>query len=110
LADVQRCGRPSRRPNVPRGGAVRAPAGLIEKLSKNGQIATQYADFSGAPTLGIENNPSSSDFAVEGITSPDGRVFAKMGHSERAGKYVHKNIPGNKEQRIFEGAVHYFTK
>ena len=67
-------------------------------------------DLDGNPTLDTRYNPNFSMDAIEGITSPDGRVFGKMGHSERIGSSVHKNIPGQKEQRIFEGAVHYFAK
>lgn len=83
---------------------------LIAQLSENGQIATQYVDLTGAPTLDTEFNPNFSDCAIEGITSPDGRIFAKMGHSERIGENIHKNVPGAKDQKLFLGAVHYFTK
>ncbi|MEG2204668.1 MAG: phosphoribosylformylglycinamidine synthase subunit PurQ, partial [Oscillospiraceae bacterium] len=91
-------------------GRFVADPALIAQLAANGQIATQYVDLDGRPTLDTEFNPNFSADAIEGITSPDGRVFAKMGHSERIGANVHKNVPGNKDQRIFEGAVHYFTK
>lgn len=83
---------------------------LIAKMAQNGQIATQYVDLSGEPTLDTEFNPNFSDGAIEGLTSPDGRIFAKMAHSERIGDNIHKNIPGAKDQKIFLGAVHYFTK
>ncbi len=83
---------------------------LIAQLAENGQIATQYVDLSGAPTLDTEYNPNFSDCAIEGITSPDGRIFAKMAHSERIGENVHKNVPGAKDQKLFLGAVHYFAK
>ena len=63
-----------------------------------------------APPSTHEYNPNFSDCAIEAITSPDGRILAKMGHSERCGAFVHKNIPGAKEQKLFLGAVHYFTK
>ena len=91
-------------------GRFVAPPELIAKLAENGQIASQYVDLDGNPTLDTRYNPNFSMDAIEGITSPDGRVFGKMGHSERIGSSVHKNIPGQKEQRIFEGAVHYFAK
>lgn len=81
---------------------------LIKKLFDNGQVATQYVDFNGNPTYDIEFNPNGSMFAVEGITSPDGRVFGKMGHSERRGHNVSINVPGNKDQKIFESGVSYF--
>lgn len=80
----------------------------IKAMAKNGQIATQYVDFKGNPTYDINFNPNSSLEAIEGITSPDGRVLGKMGHSERIGLNVIKNVPGDKEQRIFEAGVNYF--
>ncbi len=83
---------------------------LIKQLAENGQITTQYVDLDGNPTMDTLYNPNFSDCAIEGITSPDGRILAKMGHSERIGGSVHKNIPGAKDQKIFLGAVHYFTK
>lgn len=82
---------------------------LIAKLAENGQIATQYVDLSGKPSMDIAYNPNASIDAIEGITSPDGRVFGKMAHSERTGKYVAKNIDGNKDQRIFAAGVDYFS-
>ena len=81
----------------------------IRALAANGQIATQYVDFDGVPTMDIHCNPNSSMYAIEGITSPDGRVFGKMGHSERIGECVCKNVPGVKDQKIFESGVKYFT-
>lgn len=81
---------------------------LIKQLFENGQIATQYVDFDGKPTINMPYNPNGSMFGVEGITSPDGRIFGKMGHSERIGKNVMKNIPGNKDQKLFEAGVNYF--
>lgn len=80
----------------------------LKAMAKNGQIATQYVDFNGNPTNDIGFNPNSSLEAVEGITSPDGRVFGKMGHSERIGSNVIKNVPGEKDQKIFEAGVGYF--
>ncbi|MBC3888536.1 phosphoribosylformylglycinamidine synthase [Acetobacterium paludosum] len=81
---------------------------MMKKLIKNGQIATQYVDFSGDATLDGRFNPNGSMYAVEGITSLDGRVFGKMGHSERIGKGLYKNIPGNMDQQIFKAGVNYF--
>ena len=80
----------------------------LNKLRASGQIATQYVDFKGNPTMDVFFNPNSSDFAVEGITSPDGRVFGKMGHNERLGNFVGQNIPGNKEIKLFQAGVEYF--
>ncbi|AYD40559.1 phosphoribosylformylglycinamidine synthase [Clostridium fermenticellae] len=80
----------------------------LNKLIKNGQIATQYVDFNGNASYDIKFNPNGSIYAVEGITSPDGRILGKMGHSERKGTNVLKNIPGNKDQKLFEAGVNYF--
>ena len=90
-------------------GRFVAPQALIEQLALNGQIATQYVDAAGKPTMDIAFNPNASMEAIEGITSPDGRVFGKMAHSERNGKYVAKNISGEKDQRIFNAGVDYFA-
>ena len=81
---------------------------LIQRLANNGQIATQYVDLEGNPTLDIRYNPNTSIEAIEGITSPDGRVLGKMGHSERKGSYICKNVAGEKDQKIFESGVAYF--
>ena len=81
---------------------------LLRQLAANGQIATQYVDLDGNPTDDIRYNPNDSAFAVEGITSPDGRVFGKMGHSERIGNGLYKNVPGEFDMRMFESAVKYF--
>ena len=81
---------------------------LLQKLLKNGQIATQYVDMDGNPTYDIAFNPNNSTMAVEGITSPDGRIFGKMGHSERKGSYLYKNVPGEYDNRMFEAAVAFF--
>ena len=78
-------------------------------LSANGQIATQYVDINGAPAADMPFNPNGSMLAIEGITSPDGRVFGKMGHSERRNKDCYVNVPGNKDQKIFESGVAYFN-
>ena len=83
---------------------------LIRALADNGQIATQYADLSGNASNDIRFNPNGSCCAVEGITSPDGRVFGKMGHSERTGSGLYKNVPGNYDIRMFEAAVRYFKE
>ena len=81
---------------------------LIVKLAQNGQIATQYVDLDGVATTDVHFNPNNSAAAIEGITSPDGRVFGKMGHSERIGAGLYKNVPGNYDLRLFEAAVKYF--
>ena len=81
---------------------------LYKKLAANGQIATRYVDDAGNPTYDIKYNPNGSVHAVEGIFSADGRVFGKMGHSERTGDSLYKNVPGNKNQPIFESGVKYF--
>ncbi len=77
-------------------------------MEKRGQIATQYVNFEGNPSYNIKFNPNGSYCAVEGITSPDGRVLGKMAHSERIGKNIMKNIPGRKDQKLFEAGVDYF--
>ena len=85
-----------------------APQEVLDTLMKNGQIATQYVDIEGDPTMDQRYNPNGSVLAIEGITSPDGRVFGKMGHSERRGPYVGVNIPGDKHQPLFESGAAYF--
>lgn len=80
----------------------------LKKLSENGQIATQYVDLNGNPSMDEEYNPNGSYMAIEGITSPDGRVLGKMAHSERRGDGVAINITGNQNQYIFESGVSYF--
>ena len=80
----------------------------IERLVANGQIATQYVDLQGNPTMDEDFNPNGSYYAIEGITSPDGRVLGKMAHSERRGDSVAVNIYGNQNQHIFESGVSYF--
>ncbi len=89
-------------------GRFIAPESLIARMAANGQIATQYVDDLGKPTMDIRYNPNTSIDAIEGITSPDGRVFGKMGHSERKGSDICKNVPGEKDQHIFENGVQYF--
>ncbi len=81
---------------------------LIRKLAANGQIATQYVDLEGKATMDVHFNPNGSMYAIEGITSPDGRVFGKMGHAERVGEGLYKNVPGNYFNRMFEAAVRYY--
>ena len=81
---------------------------LIKQLADNGQIATQYVDLEGNPTMDIRFNPNTSIDAIEGITSPDGRILGKMGHSERIGHDISKNVSGEKDQKIFESGVAYF--
>ena len=81
---------------------------FIKKLSENGQIATQYVDFEGNASNDIRFNPNGSAYAIEGITSPDGRVFGKMGHSERIGYGLYKNVLGNYDIKMFKSAVKYF--
>lgn len=82
---------------------------VMENLINNGQVATQYVDSNGVPSMSLNVNPNGSVMAVEGITSPDGRVFGKMGHCERAGKGLYVNIPDFHEQPLFDAGVHYFT-
>ena len=89
-------------------GRFVADAETVKKLQQNGQIATQYVDAAGNPSLDIAFNPNGSVDAIEGITSPDGRVLGKMGHSERIGASVAKNVPGNKDQQLFEAGVRYY--
>ncbi|HFL2427574.1 TPA: phosphoribosylformylglycinamidine synthase [Clostridioides difficile] len=89
-------------------GKFVASEDVMRELIANGQVATQYVDFNNEATYDIEFNPNGSFYAVEGITSVDGRVFGKMGHSERIGEEVYKNIIGEKDQKIFESGVKYF--
>ena len=81
---------------------------LLDQLLQNGQIVTQYVDFDGNPSMDVNFNPNHSVMAVEGITSPSGRVFGKMGHSERIGENVYKNVIGEKDMQLFKSAVEYF--
>ena len=89
-------------------GRFAASAKTLDVLKDNGQIVFQYADYNGLPSMDIEHNPNGSDWAVEGICSPDGRVLGKMAHTERCGEYVAKNITGNKHLPLFEGGIAYF--
>ena len=81
---------------------------MIRALAENSQIATQYVDLAGNPTSDVHFNPNDSAFAVEGICSPDGRVFGKMGHTERWNAGLYKNVPGQYNMKLFESAVKYF--
>ncbi len=90
-------------------GRFTAPRSVVDGLIRAGQVATQYVSAeTGLPTMGIDCNPNGSMDCVEGLFSPDGRVFGKMGHSERTGEHVAKNIPGDKYQPIFESGALYF--
>ena len=82
---------------------------LLKKLAANGQIATQYVDLAGNPTMDVDFNPNGSVWAIEGITSPDGRVFGKMGHAERIGPSLYQNVPGDYDLHLFESAKDYFS-
>jgi len=89
-------------------GRFVAGKGMVEELIAKGQLATQYVDDEGNPSYAYPFNPNGSIEAIEGITSPDGRILGKMGHSERIGTSVGKNVPGNKDQMIFSAGVEYF--
>ncbi len=89
-------------------GRFLASKELVAQLAMNGQIATQYVDLEGNASTDIRFNPNDSMCAIEGITSPDGRVFGKMGHSERIGSGLYKNVPGDYDIHMFEAAVKYF--
>jgi phosphoribosylformylglycinamidine synthase len=81
----------------------------IKQLADNGQIATQYTDLEGKPSMHIAWNPNGSLYGIESISSPCGRVLGKMGHTERRGQNVAKNISGNKHQPLFKAGVDYFS-
>ena len=89
-------------------GRFVAPQAVLDQLAANGQIATQYIDLDGQPTMDQCYNPNGSLLAIEGIVSPDGRILGKMGHSERRGDGLYENVAGDKFQPIFEGGVDYF--
>ena len=89
-------------------GRLIAPDDVLARLAEKGQIATQYVDFDGNPSGDIRFNPNGSRLAIEGMTSPDGRVFGKMGHAERIGSCLYKNVPGEYDMKMFESAVAYF--
>ena len=88
-------------------GRFFAEEGVIRRLAEAGQIATQYVDAEGRATMDVRFNPNGSMQAIEGITSPDGRVFGKMGHSERIGAGLYRNVPGEYDLRLFASAVKY---
>ena len=89
-------------------GRFIAPESLIRELAENGQILTQYVDLDGEVTTDVQFNPNGSYYAIEGITSPDGRILGKMGHAERVGKDLYKNVPGDYDMKLFRSAVEYF--
>ncbi len=89
-------------------GKFLAEESLVRELAAKGQIATQYVDLKGSASADVHFNPNGSIFAIEGITSPDGRVLGKMGHSERKGNGLYKNVPGEFDMKLFESAVKYF--
>lgn len=89
-------------------GRFIAPPELLSQLAERGQIITQYVDFDGNASNEIQFNPNGSDWAIEGIVSPDGRVLGKMGHSERIGSGLYRNVPGIFDMKMFESAVKYF--
>jgi phosphoribosylformylglycinamidine synthase len=89
-------------------GKFYASEAEIQQLAANGQIAMQYTDLDGAPSMDIAHNPNGSLYAIEGISSPCGRVLGKMGHTERRGDNIAKNLPGNKHQALFKAGVNYF--
>ena len=89
-------------------GRFLADEALIRELAANGQIATQYVDLAGNAIEDVHFNPNDSLYAIEGITSPDGRVFGKMGHAERIGSGLYKNVPGEYDMKMFASAVKYF--
>ena len=89
-------------------GRFVAPQAVLDQLAAQGQITTQYVDLASQPTMDLRYNPNGSLLAIEGITSPDGRILGKMGHSERRGDGLYENVAGDKFQPIFEGGVDYF--
>ena len=89
-------------------GRFLAEESVLKALAENGQIATQYVDLDGFATDDIHFNPNNSMGAIEGILSPDGRVLGKMGHSERKGYGLYKNVPGEIDMKLFESATLYF--
>ena len=89
-------------------GRFVASDAVMQQLIENGQVAFQYTTPCGKPSGDVKWNPNGSVCAVEGITSPDGRVLGKMAHSERLGNHLYKNVPGEKDQKLFESGVKYF--
>ena len=90
-------------------GRFLCPPDLLESLAASGQIAARYVDEQGNPTMDVRSNPNGSDAAVEAITSPDGRILGKMGHSERIGTGLYQNVPGRFDLRLFESLVRYYS-
>ena len=91
-------------------GRFVASEALLKQLAENGQIATQYVNLNGEPSMDILFNPNGSVDAIEGITSPDGRVFGRMGHAERTGEMLYRNVQLPWDTGMFRGAVDYFRK
>ena len=91
-------------------GRFVANEALLKQLAENGQIATQYVNLNGEPSMDILFNPNGSVDAIEGITSPDGRVFGRMGHAERTGELLYRNVQLPWDTGMFRGAVDYFRK
>jgi len=89
-------------------GRIVGPDALLRDLMARGQVATQYVDAGGNPTLDLEYNPNGSALAIEGLTSPDGRVFGKMAHPERFTSNTWLNVPGDKDMELFRAGVDYF--
>ena len=89
-------------------GRFLASDALVKELAAKGQIATQYVDLAGNPTMDTAFNPNGSVCAIEGILSPDGRVLGKMGHSERIGQHLYRNVPGQYDMKLFQSAAKYF--
>jgi phosphoribosylformylglycinamidine synthase len=90
-------------------GQFVASSAQIKAWAKNGQIATQYVDLNNRATMNTPHNPNGSTYAIEAITSADGRILGKMAHSERIGKNLYRNVIGSYDQKLFESAVSYFT-
>ena len=90
-------------------GRFVCPQEMLTSLAQAGQIAAQYVDDGGRPTMDVRFNPNGSLAAVEAITSPDGRILGKMGHSERIGQGLYQNVAGNYDMRLFESMVLYFS-
>jgi phosphoribosylformylglycinamidine synthase len=90
-------------------GRFLCPPDVLTRLAQSGQIAAQYVDEAGNPTMDVRYNPNGSLAAVEAITSPDGRILGKMGHSERIGRGLYQNVPGEFDMRLFESLVLYFS-
>ena len=91
-------------------GRFYADAKTVANLRIRGQIATQYVNEKGEPTLDQPYNPNGSVNAIEGITSPDGRIYGRMAHAERIGENISKNVPGEMNQMIFESGMAYFIR